>query len=105
MYLPHLTLHRSEEHTSELQSPMYLVCRLLLEKKRFAASGNVGPPSASRHPQPCLPSRPGAEQVGGDGCSAAVEQSELVGSFGGLLFFLRDGRQHIPAPCPSVAIA
>src|SRR5437762_6072706 len=24
---------RSEEHTSELQSPMYLVCRLLLEKK------------------------------------------------------------------------
>src|SRR5437763_4867038 len=27
-------LHRSEEHTSELQSPMYLVCRLLLEKKK-----------------------------------------------------------------------
>src|SRR5437762_7695134 len=26
-------LERSEEHTSELQSPMYLVCRLLLEKK------------------------------------------------------------------------
>src|SRR5437762_4316655 len=26
---------RSEEHTSELQSPMYLVCRLLLEKKKF----------------------------------------------------------------------
>src|ERR1017187_10239759 len=32
----HRLLHaiaRSEEHTSELQSPMYLVCRLLLEKK------------------------------------------------------------------------
>src|SRR5437879_8126364 len=28
--------HRSEEHTSELQSPMYLVCRLLLEKKKSA---------------------------------------------------------------------
>src|SRR5437763_12047993 len=27
-------LTRSEEHTSELQSPMYLVCRLLLEKKK-----------------------------------------------------------------------
>src|SRR5437879_11015110 len=27
-------LARSEEHTSELQSPMYLVCRLLLEKKK-----------------------------------------------------------------------
>src|SRR5437762_13106180 len=25
---------RSEEHTSKLQSPMYLVCRLLLEKKK-----------------------------------------------------------------------
>src|SRR2546425_9274276 len=25
---------RSEEHTSELQSPAYLVCRLLLEKKK-----------------------------------------------------------------------
>src|SRR5437763_15227667 len=28
---------RSEEHTSELQSPMYLVCRLLLEKKKNKA--------------------------------------------------------------------
>src|SRR5437879_7608851 len=27
-------IERSEEHTSELQSPMYLVCRLLLEKKK-----------------------------------------------------------------------
>src|SRR3712207_8047028 len=26
-------VHRSEEHTSELQSRQYLVCRLLLEKK------------------------------------------------------------------------
>src|SRR5437764_1058583 len=26
---------RSEEHTSELQSPMYLVCRLLREKKNI----------------------------------------------------------------------
>src|SRR5437763_16642053 len=29
---------RSEEHTSELQSPMYLVCRLLLEKKKNKTS-------------------------------------------------------------------
>src|SRR3712207_8417747 len=28
------TLRRSEEHTSELQSRQYLVCRLLLEKKK-----------------------------------------------------------------------
>src|SRR5437763_8503633 len=31
---------RSEEHTSELQSPMYLVCRLLLEKKNKKKSQN-----------------------------------------------------------------
>src|SRR5256885_7644261 len=29
-----VTLFRSEEHTSELQSPCNLVCRLLLEKKK-----------------------------------------------------------------------
>src|SRR5256885_12851729 len=35
----HLELrgHRSEEHTSELQSPCNLVCRLLLEKKKKTA--------------------------------------------------------------------
>src|SRR2546426_4067568 len=36
---PELTakrLQRSEEHTSELQSPCNLVCRLLLEKKKVA---------------------------------------------------------------------
>src|SRR2546425_9400982 len=37
--------HRSEEHTSELQSLAYLVCRLLLEKKK------IGPiePARERH--------------------------------------------------------
>src|SRR2546425_8180047 len=33
---------RSEEHTSELQSPAYLVCRLLLETKKQTRRG--GPP-------------------------------------------------------------
>src|SRR6516162_4762837 len=32
------TRHRSEEHTSELQSPCNLVCRLLLEKKNKNSS-------------------------------------------------------------------
>src|SRR5256885_12383275 len=40
-------VRRSEEHTSELQSPCNLVCRLLLEKKKKArescASGNRFP--------------------------------------------------------------
>src|SRR2546425_8854377 len=31
----HLAIVRSEEHTSELQSLAYLVCRLLLEKKNY----------------------------------------------------------------------
>src|SRR2546422_4368926 len=31
---PHGTEKRSEEHTSELQSRLHLVCRLLLEKKK-----------------------------------------------------------------------
>src|SRR5438876_9214809 len=33
--LCHALDHRSEEHTSELQSPVHLVCRLLLEKKKI----------------------------------------------------------------------
>src|ERR1039457_4802743 len=36
---------RSEEHTSELQSPCNLVCRLLLEKKKR-------PRRTARHPRP-----------------------------------------------------
>src|SRR2546425_7718463 len=35
--IPHL-VERSEEHTSELQSLAYLVCRLLLEKKKLMKS-------------------------------------------------------------------
>src|SRR3712207_468273 len=42
---------RSEEHTSELQSRQYLVCRLLLEKKNES-------PSAPRPRQPTLPCPP-----------------------------------------------
>src|SRR5438552_10146785 len=36
-------VHRSEEHTSELQSPDHLVCRLLLEKKKKKLVGNGQP--------------------------------------------------------------
>src|SRR5256885_10247961 len=32
-----LVAYRSEEHTSELQSPCNLVCRLLLEKKKLSS--------------------------------------------------------------------
>src|SRR3712207_7619916 len=37
-----LDLERSEEHTSELQSRQYLVCRLLLEKKIDASNRQSG---------------------------------------------------------------
>src|SRR3712207_7831420 len=36
-----VTRQRSEEHTSELQSRQYLVCRLLLEKKKQITSSHV----------------------------------------------------------------
>src|SRR5258708_25828713 len=48
-----LTFFRSEEHTSELQSPDHLVCRLLLEKKNKLMASNTISTSASKH---CLPS-------------------------------------------------
>src|SRR5207244_5137652 len=38
------TISRSEEHTSELQSPDHLVCRLLLEKK-IDPAGPIDPPA------------------------------------------------------------
>src|SRR3712207_9000826 len=46
---------RSEEHTSELQSRQYLVCRLLLEKKKTERSAPAVPSRAlRRHPaRPC----------------------------------------------------
>ena len=66
---------RSEEHTSELQSPMYLVCRLLLEKKiirtglntrrtsktvvvakkRYTRVDHTSPSATSLAPTPMLP--------------------------------------------------
>src|SRR2546429_5999624 len=39
--------HRSEEHTSELQSRLHLVCRLLLEKKKTCLHSNPASVSSS----------------------------------------------------------
>src|SRR5256885_10320635 len=68
---------RSEEHTSELQSPCNLVCRLLLEKKKVSRALCVrrqdiargpaeqrltprgAPLLSNRHPQELLPQRYG----------------------------------------------
>src|SRR5256885_2991187 len=43
------TTTRSEEHTSELQSPCNLVCRLLLEKKKKTRPRFVSDPSIMTH--------------------------------------------------------
>src|SRR2546429_7255825 len=40
-------LVRSEEHTSELQSRLHLVCRLLLEKKKSLKPTNPSPATSS----------------------------------------------------------
>src|SRR5258708_15563019 len=56
---------RSEEHTSELQSPDHLVCRLLLEKKKKYSGPTTRPsrceiqPESPHPPQPqCQPACP-----------------------------------------------
>src|SRR5438876_7934451 len=49
---------RSEEHTSELQSPVHLVCRLLLEKKKKKTTNSITssnrPRSYTSHPSRLL---------------------------------------------------
>src|SRR5229473_7617822 len=48
---------RSEEHTSELQSLAYLVCRLLLEKKNIKQEDRHHPPMSPDSSHRYLPSR------------------------------------------------
>src|SRR2546422_6815140 len=48
------TFPRSEEHTSELQSRLHLVCRLLLEKKKHTAPP---PPASPTHTRRTLTNR------------------------------------------------
>src|SRR6266404_8452634 len=45
-----IRLERSEEHTSELQSLAYLVCRLLLEKKKQNQNSPCSKPNLPKHP-------------------------------------------------------
>src|SRR3712207_8176873 len=58
MHTPSPDTTRSEEHTSELQSRQYLVCRLLLEKKKHyspnlvlldAETAHLSPPARHAH--------------------------------------------------------
>src|SRR5258708_19476203 len=49
---PNAEKSRSEEHTSELQSPDHLVCRLLLEKKKMLRIAPPPSPAYHTHPLP-----------------------------------------------------
>src|SRR5205807_5145911 len=72
MFLRELKNARSEEHTSELQSPCNLVCRLLLEKKKvvpdLTAHESRAPVADVRHPSPSerSPSSAPPQTVDGD---------------------------------------
>src|SRR2546429_5067587 len=52
-----IALRRSEEHTSELQSRLHLVCRLLLEKKKNQQNPFTSPYADTRHPSHSVLSR------------------------------------------------
>src|SRR6185295_18659676 len=75
---------RSEEHTSELQSRQYLVCRLLLEKKKKAEPERLPAniETTQRLPPP----------VFGAGLLEAVPESALIAleDLGDLVFFFND---------------
>src|SRR5205823_7335777 len=71
---------RSEEHTSELQSLAYLVCRLLLEKKQVrvvpVARAGIRRPVALRQPDPCE-AVPAVDDVAGGARRVVEAQGEL----------------------------
>src|SRR3974390_1455725 len=75
-------LARSEEHTSELQSPQNLVCRLLLEKKKQTSDsstlheGSLVVPAPGVTPQCTLPA-----------CSERGSGYQLAGPFPRFFFF------------------
>src|SRR2546426_5374682 len=54
---PAVTRPRSEEHTSELQSPCNLVCRLLLEKKKNKTNPLTGDRQNDRTVYECAAAR------------------------------------------------
>src|ERR1039457_4080060 len=82
-----ITASRSEEHTSELQSPCNLVCRLLLEKRNPRSRGSVG--SESSPGRDLLVTRRAAVPT-------LINNSE---SF--LFFFLNQGRPPFSSLFPS----
>src|ERR1039457_5139251 len=80
---------RSEEHTSELQSPCNLVCRLLLEIKVEAETTGWRPRIALWRSagEPCEPLSTGIQA--GHWSQTSASTREVVGAISAFLFFLR----------------
>src|SRR5256885_3003863 len=68
---------RSEEHTSELQSPCNLVCRLLLEKKKHPPCAGAPEPRRNCGPRPCPPG-PSPSRTRRHGCGLLLSASPAV---------------------------
>src|ERR1039457_146552 len=81
----HTILSRSEEHTSELQSPCNLVCRLLLEKNRHPGGRAPFSTAAGTRSQPrgAGASASGDDSARCDGTSSAMS----LASAPSLIFF------------------
>src|SRR6202142_400353 len=73
-------LVRSEEHTSELQSPKDLVCRLLLEKKKKRET-------KSQHEVPSPPLQPAALRKWADSCRPSRVRAAGRNRFKVVVFF------------------
>src|SRR3989441_5241542 len=74
---------RSEEHTSELQSLAYLVCRLLLEKKK-----NFRPrPPSGLEPASIFGERPALKSYGASDCLPSERIESIVQDSRGFLLF------------------
>src|ERR1017187_2377561 len=82
-------LNRSEEHTSELQSPMYLVCRLLLEKKKGVGILANRPPRPGASPPTAWGMGPN-ERVASHELRRKAPGSQVQLRFWLALFFFND---------------
>src|ERR1022692_2726784 len=94
---------RSEEHTSELQSPCNLVCRLLLEKKTTARTF-AGGPISRRRIHHGLTAAPGPHSPMAEGTTIATFTGASRGGRHPGFFFLMIGGPPSSSlfPCPTL---